>query len=483
MLSLRRVVRNTTALMASSVLGKGVAFLSVLLAARYLGAKGYGLLAFALSFNHIFKVIVGLGFTPLIVKDVARDHSLAVPYLRKVLWIKMFLVIIAFGIISFCINVLGYNGDESTVIYMLFIFIVFHSLADIGFGVLRAFEQIHLVALGEFILVLSVFAGYSLAVYSGADVVAFSLMNAIAGGFCMMYSAAMVRRALRGSDMKITSMVSGFTSARIIRDSLPFALIAAFNLLLLYLDTVMLGILRTQSEVGVYSVAYRMALFLMIVPLAVHFSLVPAFSKLYSIGSDAVAVNVMRAFRYNLIAGVPIGVGGALLAWRVIPPIFGADYYGAALIFAILVWSIVFSFIRYPFVTMFEATDRQSILARILAIAVVLNIVVNLALIPSYGMIGAAIATVVTDMVVMLLLTWQGSVLGVCRLDRDLWARILKVILSAFVMGCVCVLLLDVSLALSIAAAIITYSAMIWLVRALEEEDKILLYRIIKYDR
>jgi O-antigen/teichoic acid export membrane protein len=481
--SLRRVVRNTTALLASNILGKGISFLSILIAARYLGAKGYGLIVFALSFNNLFKGIIDLGFTPLIVKDVARDHSLALPYVRKIVSIKMYLLILSFLLISIGIKALGYSGNESIVIYMFFVFSVLYSFADVGFGVLKAFEETHYFALGKFIFLCFVFLGYSLSAYAGGGVVSFSIVYAITGMIALLYSVGMVRWLMGGMKMDMHAFPSGLTSLGLIRDSLPFALIAAFNLILLFLDSVMLGILRTQSEVGMYGVAYRTSLLFVYIPLSLHASLVPALSQLYARGSDAVALNVMRSFRYNLIAGVPIGVGCTLLAWRIIPLVFGSEYYDSSMIFAILIWSIVFTFVRYPFVTLFEATDKQSSLARTLAIAVIINIIINLLLIPPYGMIGAAIATVASETVAMLLMIWQGTVIGVCKLDRDFWLQVLKLILSGIVMGFVCYMTLDSGLVLSVISSVTVYSFMIWIMGVLKEEDKAMICRIIRHDR
>lgn len=478
--SLQRVVRNSSALMASNVLGKGIAFFSVLLAARYLGVEMFGLLAFALSFNGLFNVIMDLGFSPLIVKDIARDHYMARTYIRKILFIKVFLVFFTFALVLITTKILAYSGYQAAVIYLIFVFFVLFSFANVGYGVLRAFEAIHYVAAGEIIMSTSILAGFGLAVYAGAGVAAFSMAYVVAGLLALIYSSAVVRQVLAQSDTESHPETRVITAFTLLKSSLPFALMAAFTMILLYLDSVMLGILRTQREVGIYGVAYRSALVFGFIPLAIHSSLVPLISKRFGDGSGAVTSIIDRQFGYSLIAGVPLGVGGSLLAWSLVPAVFGPEYKEASMIFAILIWSLVFLFLRFPFVTMFEATDRQSIIARIFALATVLNVFLNALLIPFWGMMGAAIATVVTDLVIFILIMRLGIRSGACRLERGLLVRIFKVSLAAAVMGLTCMHALRFGLIFSVVTGVVVYVVMILTLKTFDDEDMDLLKKAIR---
>ena len=473
--SLRRVVRNSSALMASNVLGKGISFLYVLLAARYLGTIGYGLLAFSLSLGYLFRLLVDLGFTPLIVKDVARDNTRAVFYIRKIMQIKAYLFVISLVLLLLTMKSLGYSGGDALVVYMVFIFVVLQSFADTGYAVLRALEEIHYVAYGEVLMSATILIGFAGIAYGGYGVSAFSAIYVVSGCIIVMYSFFMVKRILVEKSLWDISRAEGLSGFALMKESLPFALMAAFNLILLYLDSVMLGIFRTQSEVGIYGVAYRSAIALSFIPLAVHISMVPVISRLFGEGSDSVERNVGRLFRYNLILSVPLGVGGTLFSWKIIPIVFGSQYSEASLIFAVLIWSLVLSFMRFPFNTLFEATDRQFTLSRLFAYAAALNIILNAALIPPYGMVGAAIATVCTDLLLVLAVIYLGVKAGVCNPVNDLLIFVFKVVLSATVMGFACLLSSSNGTVFSIITGIVIYSVLIWATRSLDEDDKVLL--------
>jgi len=480
MSSLRRVVKNTSALLVSSLLGKGASFLSVLLAARYLGADGYGLLAFAISFNYLFDVIVSFGFGPLIVKDLARNRALAILYVKRILIIKGVLVVLAFTIIALTIRLLGFTGYKSIVFYMLFAFIVFQSFANVGFSVLKAFELMQYVAFGEFATSFLVLTGFSLAIIAGADIIAFSLAYALAGGCMMFYSIIILTRILRREPIGYILERPDISTFSLIRESLPFAITSGLNLILLYMDSVMLGVLRTQSEVGIYGAAYRSALVLLFISMAMSISLVPMISKLHGIGSEKVAGTIRKYFHFSFVFGIPLGVGGSIIASSFIPALFGTQYSEASLIFAILIWSIVFAFLRTPFITMFEATDRQAVISRIFAFAVAINVGLNLAFIPRFGMTGAAVSTVVTDAFILVIMLRLASKLDACRFDREQLVRFIKVFISSVCMGAACIFALRFGLFYSVAVGVIVYVSFLFVWNVFSEDEVALLRRAIK---
>jgi len=100
---------------------------------------------------------------------------------------------------------------------------------------------------------------------------------------------------------------------------------------------------------------------------------------------------------HMVAGGLPIAVGGWLLALPLVTAVFGTAYGPAAPAFAILVWSIPLSLVRdIPIVALITHGQERTVL-RVTGIVVVLNIALNLALIPRFGMVGAAVATVVTE--------------------------------------------------------------------------------------
>ena len=84
MTALQRIIKNTGLLLFSDIITKILGFFYIMYIARYLGAEGFGVLSFALAFTGIFSMFIDLGMHQLIIREVARDRSLARKYLANV---------------------------------------------------------------------------------------------------------------------------------------------------------------------------------------------------------------------------------------------------------------------------------------------------------------------------------------------------------------------------------------------------------------
>ena len=81
--------------------------------------------------------------------------------------------------------------------------------------------------------------------------------------------------------------------------------------------------------------------------------------------------------------------------------LFGFGYQQSVIALQILVWTIVFTFVGAAFVRLLEASNRQVIVTKISLICVIVNILLNLILIPKFSYIGACIATVITEIILV----------------------------------------------------------------------------------
>jgi len=97
-----------------------------------------------------------------------------------------------------------------------------------------------------------------------------------------------------------------------------------------------------------------------------------------------------------LIIGIPIGIGTTLLADSIILLIFGAEYTQSIIALQILIWGVIFAFIAVPFENLFYSANKQSIVTLEVVIGVILNVIMNILLIPKYSLVGASIATTIT---------------------------------------------------------------------------------------
>src|SRR4030042_3965326 len=109
--SARRVIKNTGTLLIGNIFNRFCSLIFFVLAARHIGAAGFGKFSFAFSFAASFLVFSDLGFNTVAVRDVAADKTLAGKYLGNVILLRMFLLVILLAAASLVITLLDYPLD------------------------------------------------------------------------------------------------------------------------------------------------------------------------------------------------------------------------------------------------------------------------------------------------------------------------------------------------------------------------------------
>jgi len=162
--------------------------------------------------------------------------------------------------------------------------------------------------------------------------------------------------------------------------------------LLFRLDIALVRQWRSMSEVGVYSVAASLAMMFQVIGFAVERSLVP---RLMSRGGEETKILTPLATRSFIAIGFPIGVVAALGGWLLIPIVFGSEYSGAILPFALFLPGLVFANVGQICNTDLIGRGHPQWASISASIALVINIILNVILIPRMGIVGAAIASLV----------------------------------------------------------------------------------------
>lgn len=185
---------------------------------------------------------------------------------------------------------------------------------------------------------------------------------------------------------------------KILRPALTIGTSQALGLLNYNFDSVLLGFLTSARTVGLYNAAYKPVTIALALPLTYFVGLFPALSRTHAESRDAFRALVERSLRLAGLMAAPLAAGGTLLAAPVIALLFGANYAESALVLPVLIWSAVFVILRGSYRHALTAAGHQALDLRCAMVSTGLNVGLNLLLIPRYGMIGAASATVVGDL-------------------------------------------------------------------------------------
>jgi O-antigen/teichoic acid export membrane protein len=194
----------------------------------------------------------------------------------------------------------------------------------------------------------------------------------------------------------------------VVRQGSWLAANAIVGLLIYNSDLIFLRIFRTPQEVGRYAAAYTLISFLLNLGVTYGQSLLPTFTRLKP--DPAEQRSLYHAAMAHVYAGaMPLAVGGSLVAGGLLLLVFGPQFVTAATALIILLWSIPVAFFRNVPQTALVAAGRQEWVFRFTLISAVLNLALNLAVIPRWGMLGAALATLGTE-IVRTAITLRGAV-------------------------------------------------------------------------
>ena len=467
MRTVQRIAKNTGVFFTAQVISAVLSFFFFTHASRSLGVENFGILSFALAITGIIGVLNDLGLGPVIIREVSKDKSLADKYSGNVITLKIILSVITFILIVLFANLFDYPDKTIKVIYLLGLAVICKAFGGIFESIAQAYEKMEYNAISLILNGGIMFSGALLAVNQKFDIIGFALIYLFAAVISTVYNFAVCTRRFAkpkiGVDLDFLKDV--------LKEALPFALITVFTMILHWIDTVMLSFIKGDAVAGWYNTAYRLFFVLLMIPSALNVAIFPVMSRLHVSSKDALKFAYEKSFKYLTIIAIPIGVGGTLLAEKIILLIFGNQYQPAVIIFQILILSAVFVFMGTPASSLLNSTNRQVELAKIVGVSVVLNIFLNFLLIPKYSYIGAGIATTISTLLILFLVIIRAAKIGYSIPVYKIAELTLKAIISGLIMGVFVICFKSINLFLLILLSAIIYFTILYLLKGFDKKD------------
>jgi O-antigen/teichoic acid export membrane protein len=471
MSTVQRIARNTTVLLVAQVATYLLAFFYMMYAARYLGAAGFGILSFAIAFTAIFGVLTDLGLSPLAVREVARDKSMVPKYLANVGLLKVILVAVTFGLIALTINLMGYPQETVTVVYLFGLYVVLGAFTQMFYSIFQAFERMEFQAIGQMLNAALLLGGVIFAIKHGYRVVGFASLYVIANGVALGYGFAVMKlrfsSSASASVAKLVEFDWNFWKS-MVRKALPFFVAGALDLIALRIAMVILSAMKGDEAVGWYSSSFQIMQVFLFIPAAFLAALYPVLSRFYVSSQESLRFAYEKSFKYLSVLGLPIAVGGTIFADRIILGIFHEGFAPSIIALRVLIWAVPLGFLTQMFGTILASINRQDLAAKIVLAYTVLNVVMNLILIPRYGYVGASMVMVITSLTAFVPCFYLLSKL-VCKISIP--KLIFRPVIASGLMALFLFFSTRLSLWLLIPLAAIIYFGILILLRTFSRED------------
>lgn len=461
--TIQRIAKNIGVLFGAQVIGYILAFLYTIYIARFLGADGFGILSFALSFTAILGIFADLGLSTLVVRELARDKSLTNKYIGNITLMKLILAVFTFGMMALIINLLNYPQQIIQSVYFIGLSVILSSFSQMFYSVFQAYEKMEYQSMGNILNNLLIFAGIFLGIALGFDVVEFSVVYFISSLIVLIYSLIICLWKFIPPTIKLEPSFWKL----IIIPAIPLSLVALSSTIYFRIDTVLLSLFQGEAAVGWYNAAYKLIELLLFVPSVYTVAIFPVLSNYYSSSKKNLEFIYTKSYKYLFIMGIPIATTITVLAPEIILLLYQTGYTESILTLQILIWAIPLMFLSYTNAWIFISINKQNLLLKLTFVMMIANIILNLILIPQYNYIGAALATVITTLLGFPIEFYFLSKF-ICKIE--IGKIMIKPVVASVISGLI-IFKLNTGLFLSAAIAIISYLVILILIKTFTSED------------
>ena len=462
MSQIQTLFRNVSWVTVSQVITNVCAFLWTILIARYLGVSDYGTLSFVISFTVLIGMGTDIGITTFTTRELAQDHSKTKKFINNLIIYKILLSIVLCIFTVLIVYLLGYSNLVVELTLIMFIEASFVTMFNFINGVFQAHETLKTPSSLIFIITIL-----------DLGIIAVAIAYAIGYLLGIIYVS---NKLIKEFGFPKFEMDLSFWKEATIR-SLPFGLTVFFYTIYFSIDVVMISWLAGDYATGLYNSAYKVISVFTAFYVIYQYVIFPLMSKLYTEDTNMLKISFEQSFKYSLLILLPIIVGVYFYSPYLITLIYGSTYALAAAPMQILIWTVVFLFINGVATSLLNSIGKEYDVTKIYIIAAIFNIVVNYFLIPKYTYIGASIATVLSEILILGLMMYSISKTEY-KPDMSLLKTVIKLVICGIILAIV-LYLINLSLWLAIPIGLIVYIISLFLTKSIDDTDKYIIKELL----
>jgi len=393
--NLIKILTNIGWLFSERVLRMGIGLVVGVWLARYLGPEQFGLLNYALAFVSLFVAIATLGLQDIAVRDMVNNPSEAPEILGTSFLLRLFGGLTSLVLIFASIN---YFQTDDTLASTIIVIIGFTLIFQASEVVKCWFEsqvmskyivwmQNGVFLIGAAIKVFLILTHAPLLAF--VWVIFFEALAIAVGMFAVYLWKAGQLSAWRPKLAR---------AKRLLRDSWPLILSAIAVTVYMRIDQIMLGQMMGSKAVGIYTAAVRISEVWYFIPVAIVASVFPAILDAKKKKNESLyKQRLQKLYDLMVLLTLAVALPMTFLSDWIVVLLFGHAYTDAGVILAIHIWATLFVFLGVASEKWFLAENRQILSFQRTLLGALVNIGLNIYMIPKFGIIGAAYATVISQ--------------------------------------------------------------------------------------
>lgn len=391
---MRAVISNIGWLSSDRLIRMGGAILVSTVVARYLGPSQFGLLNLAIAIYMLFNILSNLGLDYLLVRDIVMHPDADQELLGTSFYLKVFASILT-TVSAICFAWISNPGNSMVVIIVALLSI---SAIAQGFDVIEYYFQAKTLSRYSVVPKVIVFVAASIArVYAVLlhyPLLAFAWIAAIE--MLLSETALLISYWVYRSTFPKWKFQYAHGS-RLLKESWPLVLASLLVMIYMRTDQIMLGMLTNNRVVGYYSAAVRLSEIWYIIPTLICSSVMPRLLKYFNTDKTFYYRRIQLLYNYLVLISVTLALSMSVFSRPVVVLALGHDYLPAAGILTVHIWTGVFVFIGVLGAQQLIHENLVKIELQRAFLGAIANIGLNVVLIPRYGGIGSACATLVAQ--------------------------------------------------------------------------------------
>jgi PST family polysaccharide transporter len=393
--SFRNIIGNIGWLLGDKFIQIILGFVTISLLARHLGVQKYGTFSYALAFFGLLQPLSSVGLNTLVVREIVHYPNDKYKILGTTFNLQLLGGLLTLFLASVGIQLL--RPDDHIIFNLIFIL----SLSNI----VNAFQCIDLwfqsqvkaryTALSNNISYSSYFILTVILLFSNTTSLS---LFAFSKFFNSVIKSSLLVYFYKKTNESIKLWTSSVILAKsFIRESYPLILSTFATTIYVKIDQIMIGQMLNDKVVGIYSVAAQISEIFYVIPVIILTSVSPAIYKAKKdLGEEVYYQRIKSLLRLLSLFAIIISISITLLSPALIFALFGQAFSDSGLILQIHTWASIFVFSGTGASCWFVAEHLTHLTFFRTLLGAILNILLNLYLIPKYEGVGAAIATIIS---------------------------------------------------------------------------------------
>lgn len=393
--SIKNSLKNSFWLISEKIFRFLFGFLISTLIIKHLGPTDFGYFSYSLTISSVLGLLSKFGLDIILVKELSEHNANESKLLSNTVFLRVFISLLSILIVIPTLYLFNENNLIITLVTIFLIANIFQS-----FELFEAYFQSKLKnkissIVAVCVLIISAFLRIYF-LYLELSVIYFAIALLFEIFFLFIVLLIYVKRQ---------NIVFEFPSITICKElickSYPLLISSIFAFIYLKIDTIMLRFMTDIESVGIYSSAVKISEMIYLFPILISNSFLPLLVK--SKKEMPLFINVLTTqFKINITLCLFLILFFFLFAKEIISLVYGFEYRDAALIIKIHIWSVLAIALNSIYSKIIIIENKQSVFVKISFLGALVNVIINIIIIPTYGYLGAAYSTLISYFIALI---------------------------------------------------------------------------------